>query len=142
MPLREAIHRFYSDIILDELQLMNKNPSYPNLTYNTFLYLSMIAYKKNCTASYIAKTLRVSNSAVTIKVNELIRQGLVQKTQNSNDKRVYYLSLAPKFAEDYWPEHRLDNAVCKFESNYTEEQVKMFCDMLNFITKVYLGEQE
>ena len=139
MPLREAIQRFYSDIILDELQLMSRNPSYPNLTYNTFLYLSMIAYKKNCTASYIAETLHVSKSAVTIKVNELIRQGLVQKTQSSNDKRVYYLYLAPK---DYWPEYRLDKAVCKFESNYTDEQVNMFCDMLNFITKVYLGEQE
>lgn len=140
MPLREAIHRFYTDIILHELQLMNKNPSYPNLTYNTFLYLSMITCKKNCTVSYIAETLHISKSAVTIKVNELIRQGLVQKIQSSSDKRVYYLSLDPKITEDYSPEHRLDKAVGTVESNYTDEQVKMFCDMLKFFTKVYLEE--
>lgn len=140
MLLREVIHGFYSDIILNELRLMNKNPSYPTLTYNTFLYLGMIVYKKNCTASYIAETLHVSKSAFTIKVNELIRQGLVQKTQSSSDKRVYYLSLAPEVTKDYWFEQHLVKAVCAIESNYTDEQVNMFCDMLKIFTKVYLEE--
>lgn len=141
--LLEAIERFYYDITLNELRLMNANTIYPNITYNSLLYLDLISYKENCTTSYLADVLHISKSAVTIKVNELIKQGLVIKTQSEKDRRVYFLSLNTDVDEDYKQyDKRLFNAVRALEKNFTGADLEKFCQMLDLIRANYLKEPE
>ena len=44
-----------------------------------------------CTVSTLANTLHITKSAVTIKVNELERLGMVTKTRSETDRRVIQL---------------------------------------------------
>lgn len=120
---------------------MNENTIYPNINYNTFLYLDLIAYKDNCTVSYLADSLHISKSAVTIKVNELIKLGLVTKTQSEKDRRVYYLSVSPEVAADNRQYgRRLSKAVRMLEERYGAKDLETFREMLNVLSASYLEE--
>lgn len=141
MSLLDALNRFYYDMSLDELRIMNRNTLYPNITYNSLLYMDLISYNAGCTVSFLAEALHISKSAVTVKVNELIRQGLVTKTQSEQDRRVYFLHVAPAVAEDYRQyDKRLYQAVGALEQRYSREQLDVFADMLELIRENYLEE--
>ena len=101
MKLQQAILQFYYDATLHELRLMNENTLYPDISYHSLLYLDLIAYRENCTASYLAQALHVSKPAVTANINELIAQGLVVKTQSRDDRRVNYSTLSEPIQADY-----------------------------------------
>lgn len=137
----EAIDRLYYNITLNELRLMNENTIYPNITYNSLLYLDLISYKENCTVSYLADALHISKAAVTKKVNELIKQGLVVKTQSEKDRRIFYLSIGPAIDEDF---NRYDKqfvgAVQFMEKDYSQAELDKFCQMLNQISDYYTKE--
>lgn len=138
MNLLKAIDRFYYDLTLNELRLMNENTVYPNITYNSLLYMDLIAYKKDCTVSYLADVLHISKSAVTIKVNELIKQGLVEKNQSQQDRRVHYLKLAPAAAADYKQyDRRLFKAVKLLSEQYDQKQLDTLCEMLQVVSICY-----
>lgn len=86
MELRRALDSFYYSTALCDLRLMNRQFIDENITYNSLLYLELIyAMDGRLTASKIAEMLCVSKPAVTLKINELIRQGLVVKTPDPKD---------------------------------------------------------
>lgn len=88
MELRRALDSFYYSTALCDLRLMNRQFIDENITYNSLLYLELIyAMDGRLTASKIAEMLCVSKPAVTLKINELIRQGLVVKTPDPKDRR-------------------------------------------------------
>lgn len=139
MNLAEALNEFYYDMSLNELRLMNENTLYPDISYNSLLYLNLIYYKGQCTASYLAEVLHITKSAVTIKVNELIRQGFVTKTQSEADKRVNHLALAPHIAEDFaLYDERLLKTMERIVPRYTGEELALFKGMLADIRKEYV----
>lgn len=138
MDLADALNKFYYDMSLYELRLMNNNTLYPDINYNSLLYLNLIYYNKDCTASYLADILHITKSAVTIKVNELIRQGFVTKTQSETDKRVKYLALAPDIAEDFaLYDERLLKTVEHIAPRYTKDELALLGRMLDDIRKEY-----
>lgn len=138
MQFSEAVSQFYFDITLNELRLMNQNTLYPHISYNSLLYLDIIAYKENCTVSYLARALHVSKPAVTAKVNDLMAQGLVEKHQSKTDKRVFHLTVSPAVREDY---HKYDlrqqNATRLVQAKYTPEEISLFTQMLDDLRKEY-----
>lgn len=143
MALFEAVDRFYYNLTLSELRSMNENTIYPSITYNSFLYLDLIAYKDRCTVSYLADALHISKSAVTVKVNELIRLGLVTKTQSEKDRRVYYLTVSSEVAADNRQyDKRLRGAVRTLERRYGEKDLEKFREMLDVLSASYLEEPE
>ncbi|MDL2237117.1 MarR family transcriptional regulator [Christensenellaceae bacterium OttesenSCG-928-K19] len=132
MKLRDALNKFYRDMSIGELQLMNSLDQYPNVTYNSLLYLDIISYRKDCTASYLSRVLHISKPAVTVKINELLRQGLITKEQSKEDKRVYYLSVDPKIRKEFNVYNKnLFYATDQIEKEYSQEQVMLFCEMLD-----------
>lgn len=138
MSLSEAINAFYYDMTLEELRAMNGDAVCPDISYNSLLYLDLIAYRENCTASYLAKALHISRPAVTAKVNELIRQGLVEKRQSPADRRVYYLSVKPHVAAEYSAiDRRVAYAVEKMESRFSSEAIGQFCEMMEAFAACY-----
>lgn len=141
MKLKNAISKFYFDMTINELRLMNSNISYPNITYNSLLYLDIITYKEKCTVSFLADALNVSKSAVTLKINELIKQGFVIKTKSTDDKRINYLTVKQEVIDEtkiY--DTMLYKAINSIEKDYSSQEVELFCDMLQLISKCFSEE--
>ena len=112
MELRRALDSFYYSTALCDLRLMNRQFIDENITYNSLLYLELIyAMDGRLTASKIAEMLCVSKPAVTLKINELIRQGLVE----------------PAYA---------DSIIEKIAEMFSEEDIEKFCQMLNVLSDV------
>lgn len=138
MKLKNTINQFYFDMTINELRLLNANIYRPNVTYNSLLYLDIIAYKKDCTVSFIAQSMNVATSAVTLKVKELIKNGLVFKKQSTTDKRVYYLFVNEEILNEYKIyDSSLESAINKIKSSYTAEQINTFCDILQTVSSYY-----
>lgn len=134
----KAIDRLYYNILLNELRMMNENTLYHNITYNSLLYLDLISYTENCTVSFLANALHVAKSSVTLKVNELMRQSLVEKKQSQLDRRVYFLSVKPEILEEF---KKLDQAtyyaVEQVQKQYKPEEINRFCEMLDRFSEHY-----
>ena len=63
--------------------------------YYVFDVISYQEQSGGCTVSRLAKTLHISNSAATMKVNELMHLGLVEKCAAKRTAVVVYLHLSP-----------------------------------------------
>lgn len=134
----EAIDRLYYNIILNELRMMNESRLYDNITYNSLLYLDLISYTENCTVSFLADALHVAKSSVTLKVNELIKQGLVEKTQSDKDKRFFYLTVRSEISEEFQKLDQATNyAVGQVQKQYSSEEIERFCEMLETFSSHY-----
>lgn len=135
MNLKEKMDRFYLDTIINELRLAN-NSSYQNITYNSLLYMDIIAYKKDCTVSYLAEALHVAKSAVTLKVKELEKLGLVFKEQSREDKRVHFLRVNQEVLDRYKEyDAVLYGALDEVEERYQPEQIQLLMDMFDIINQ-------
>ena len=139
MGLREMLDKFYYDIAISELRLMNSKKLDDKITYNSLLYLDLIAYTENCTVSYLAETLNIAKSAVTLKVKELEKLGVVEKTQSKQDKRTFYLSLTPKSAQIYeFYDSAFYGAISEIEHTYCSEDIEKFCEILGVASRHFL----
>lgn len=135
MNLKEKMDRFYLDTIINELRLAN-NSSFQNITYNSLLYMDIIAYKKDCTVSYLAEALHVAKSAVTLKVKELEKLGLVFKEQSREDKRVHFLRVNQEVLDRYKEyDAVLYGALDEVEERYQPEQIQLLMDMFDIINQ-------
>ena len=138
MNVKLALDQFYLDMITYELRMMNENSPGGNITYNSMLYLDLIAGTPQCTVSHLAELLHVAKSAVTLKVKELEKLGTVHKTQSETDKRVFYLSVNDEIAHQYQSfDAPINEAVAELKKQYTETEINQFCDMLTFFSKRY-----
>jgi DNA-binding MarR family transcriptional regulator len=63
------------------------------LTINQFRYIDAIAALGEPTITGIAERLNITKASVTAGVNKLVRLGYVTKTQSSQDRRVFHVSL-------------------------------------------------
>lgn len=138
MKLFQEIDSFYYNLALKNLRAMNKDNLYKNLSYNSLLYLEVILYNENCTPSFLADTLHVARSAVTVKVNELVSKGLVIKTANQTDKRVIHLRVSPEVLKDYEDiDATLLKATREIERDFSDSEVELFIHFLRIISKHY-----
>lgn len=142
MKLRKALDRFYYSTALCDLRLMNKRIVDEKITYNSLLYIELI-YTMNgtCTASKLAELLNVSKPGVTLKLNELIKQRLIIKTPDPNDKRKSYLSVNEDAVPQYKVFRRQDSeAVKRITERFTPEEIEKFCEMLDIISQINFEE--
>lgn len=135
MGITEKMNGFYYHMSLYELQLMNGSDYFNGLSYNSLLYINVIEQTKDCTVSRLAEMLHITKSAVTIKINELVRQKIVVKEQSTFDKRVFYLKLSPETDELMKNYDRIfQKAEAELRHKYTEEQLDLFGDILDTIS--------
>lgn len=142
MRLRKSLDTFYYSTALCDLRLVNKHFIDENITYNSLLYLELIfSMDGKCTASQIAELLHVSKPGVTLKINELIRQGLVTKTPDPNDRRKNYLSVNEEAIPKYKVYRRQDDvAIQRLTKKYSEDDIQKFCEMLDIISEINFEE--
>lgn len=142
MQLRKSLDTFYYSSALCDLRLMNKQFVDENITYNSLLYIELI-YTMNgtCTASKLAELLHVSKPGVTLKLNELLKQGLITKTQDSKDKRKNYLTVNEEAIPQYKVFRRQDSeAIKRITNRFTPEEIGRFCEMLDIISEINFEE--
>ena len=142
MNLRKALDSFYYSTALCDLRMMNKHFVDENITYNSLLYIELIfTMDGTCTASKLAELLNVSKPGVTLKLNELMRQGLITKTPDPNDKRKNYLSVNEETIPQYKVFRRQDSeAIKRITERYTPEEIGKFCEMLDIISGINFEE--
>lgn len=139
--LKESIDRFFYQITACELRLMNRKVLSDRITYNSLLYLDLISCMEPCTASQLAELLQISKPAVTAKLRELIQQGLVQKNQSPDDRRIYYLTLTPGAARTYrLYSEGLHRAAAAVSEQFSEDELCSFCRILDTLTSHYTEE--
>ncbi len=135
MDLSEAINRFYFEGTVNELRLMHSDVINSTVSYNSLLYLDVIAYTEDCTVSKLASLFNVAKSAVTQKVQSLIRQNLVIKKQSQEDKRVFYLYVNQDVLKEYYLYNEVRNkTVDEIEKKYSQQEIDAFCDMLGILS--------
>ncbi len=142
MNLRKALDTFYYSTALCDLRLMNKQFVNESITYNSLLYIELI-YTMNgtCTASALAELLHISKPGVTLKLNELLRQGLITKTPDPNDRRKNYLTVNEEAIPQYKVFRRQDSeAVRRITDRFTPEEIAKFCEMLDIISEINFEE--
>ncbi|MDO5717866.1 MAG: MarR family winged helix-turn-helix transcriptional regulator [Tissierellia bacterium] len=142
MDLRHSLNNFYYSTALCDLRLMNAKYLSENITYNSLLYLELIyCMDGKCTASQIADLLYISKPAVSLKINELIKQGLVNKKVNPKDNRQNLLSLNNDKVPQYKIyKHQDSLAVKRIEEKFSKEDIEKFCEMLDIITEINYEE--
>lgn len=139
--LQDTLNQFFYAITINELKFMNKQFHSLNITYNSLLYLDIISYTDNCTASFLADSLHISRSAVTIKVNEMVQQGLLIRQQSERDKRVFYLHLNDEIADIYRQyDKAMYQAIEAVNKTYSEQEIKSFCRIMSDIRRIYIKE--
>lgn len=133
MKLRDSLNRYYYDMTVGDLRQLSRTGG-GELSYNSIMYLDVISYQQlegGCTVSTLAETLSVSKSAVTIKVNDLARLGLVVKTRSQKDRRVIYLTVSETVAKALRAYDRpFERAAQSVESRFSKEQISLFCEIL------------
>lgn len=142
MDLRKALDTFYYSTALCDLRLMNRRFVDKNITYNSILYIELI-YTMNgtCTASKLAKLLNISKPGVTLKLNELLKQGLITKTPDPNDKRRNYLTVNEDAIPQYKVFRRQDSeAVRRITDRFAPEEIDRFCEMLDIVSGINFEE--
>lgn len=135
MELIHEMNYFYYKMALYELQIMNNKDYYNGLSYNSMLYINVIAQYRDCTVSKLSEALHVTKSAVTLKVNELVKAGAVHKVQSEEDKRVFYVRLSSKVERTLG---LYDDIFKKIEEDlqtkYTQEELRKFNQILHTIS--------
>lgn len=136
MDLLGEMNYFYYRSSMYELRLMSENEYYNGLSYNSMMYLNVIEQMRHCTVSKLAGALKVTRSAATLKVNELVRQGAVVKTQSEDDKRVFYLRLSPGMERTVGVYTRIfKNMEGALLQKYTPEEMALFAKILHDISE-------
>lgn len=136
MSFFKDLNYFYYKMSLYELQMANENNPYYNLSYNTLLYLNIISQTKECTITKIAEMLNITKSAVTIKVNELVKQNIITKIQNEKDKRIFYLSVTPEIKKTLNFYDNISKKIeMKLKEKYSKEEMEIFSKILHTISE-------
>ena len=140
MDVIKITNKFCNEYVLNELRLMSSDKFDCKITYNSLLYLELINCMENCTVSYIADSLKIARSSVTLKVNELEQLGLVTKKQSESDKRVFYLSVTD-LADAIF---EIDNkafikATREIESRFSKKEIENYTEILLIFIKHFKG---
>lgn len=90
--LIEFINTF--DLSLKKLQIeVSDDSGLSRLTVHQFQYVDAIHELGEPTITEIAERLHITKASVTNGIQKLIHMGFVLKTQSSEDKRVFHVSL-------------------------------------------------
>lgn len=100
MDLVKEINDFYYHMALYELQVMNGNDYYNGLSYNSLLYINVMEQMEECTVSKMADVLKITKSAVTLKINELVKQGVVVKKTERKRQAGLFSGVKPPYGAD------------------------------------------
>jgi DNA-binding MarR family transcriptional regulator len=135
MTFSETMNYFYFRASISELKLLNVSDYTLGISYHSMLYLNVIASVKGCTVSRLAELMQITKSGATLKVNELVKHGFVERTQSTEDGRVFFLTLTPKIAEVYEMfNHMGAEMERELRATYSKQEISLFLKMLRDVS--------
>lgn len=133
MDLVDSLKSLYREMSILELSSINSTEG--SLSYLDMLYLDMIYFTDDCTPSHIADTLKVARSAVTIRLNKLMKKGMIERTKSQTDGRVCYIRLTASTRKDYDDFfEQMRPSIDVLENEFTPEQIELFGKMMSRLT--------
>ena len=143
MDLRNSLNRYYYDTTVGDLRQLSRTDR-GALSYNSIMYLDVISYQQaqgRCTVSTLAETLRISRPAATLKVNELVKLGLVQKTRDETDRRMVRLSVTDMVARSLRAYDRpFERAARLVEEQFSPAEIETFCAILDAFSQEFVKD--
>ncbi|MBS4219540.1 MarR family transcriptional regulator [Bacillus sp. FJAT-49711] len=134
------MHGTKSISTLMSVQLMEE------LSLEQFSLVRLLYMKGPVRASELAEKQLVHKSAITVRVDKLVKRGLVERKRDEKDRRNIYLSLTKEGAELYKSiESKVNEFVEAIVKKIPEDEMESF---LNVYVKIadyienYKGEEE
>ena len=93
----------------------------PNISPMEVRVVMTIAGQTGCNANYIARLLQCDKAMVTRLLNDLVKKGLVIRTPDPEDRRIFSLTLTPEGGELY--------------QKTREKESQLFAEMLQGVTQ-------
>lgn len=137
--MEEAFYRFMKAIDLEQFNEMHKSDWGKEISYSDILYLFIINHKEKTTVSELSEQMSVSRPAVTQKINDLERLGLIEKIQSETDKRYFYISITDKVKKSS-QSTKTDKVLDVVKEKYSDEEITVFTDILNTMADYILEE--
>jgi len=132
----KSILHFFKVLDIHDLKATRHSSYYDNLSFNTSKYLNVISFSDRNTVSDIAQALGITKSAVTIKMNELEKQGLIKRVQSKDDKRIFYISLTDCVNNEWKKSDIIFDAMFEQTSkNFNQKDLDTFNDIVDFMAK-------
>ena len=92
MDLLKDMEKMYALIVANEYR-SSANDGNAGWGYSTLVYLSVIRSMESCTITQLAKTLHLSKSTVSLKVDAMENDGLLEKVRRIDDRRKVSIRL-------------------------------------------------
>ncbi len=132
--MEQAFFNFMVAIDMEHFNVMMNSEWGKDVSYINILYLIIIGHNEHVTVSELAQKLKVSKAAVTQKINELEQMELIEKQQLATDKRVYYITLAPKVKQPI-NESATNDLMKAVNDEFTADELAITAKVLEFLTK-------
>ena len=141
MDLRDALNQYYYDTTVCDLRQLSRTGG-GELSYNSIMYLDVISFQEadgGCTVGRLAKTLRISAPAATLKVNELSRKWGWLRSRAERDGSAGRLPACDKSGGRVPQKLRqpLERAAQAVERRFTADEIRAFCSILGTFTEEY-----
>ncbi len=132
----ELLLKYSKEIEIHDFKIQTQSTFFSKLSYSTRKYLSIISFSEYNTISSIAKMLGLTKSAVTLKMNELEKQGLVVREQCKKDKRVYYIRVSQGVKESWIESDKIfEKIIDKTKKKFSEKEIDAFFEVLKYFSK-------
>ena len=133
MGIQEPMRRFFQSYIVCDLRYFGESEQ--KLSYTDVLYVCLIAGNPKCTPSWIADTLGIARSAVTVRLKRLEKKGVIVRERSPDDGRVQFLNLSEDYRRDMDEMYSdIDDLDAKLRSRFTEDEIASFVRILDFIS--------
>ncbi len=132
----KAILKYIKEIEIHDFKIQTQSSFFSTLSYSTRKYLSILSFSEYNTISDIAGMLGLTKSAVTLKMNELEKKGLIIREQSEKDKRVYHIRV-PQIVKKAWKESDeiFEKITSKTGKKFSDKELNCFFDVLKYFTK-------
>lgn len=81
---------------IDNINTVLSTDQVGSFNMNDYYYLTVISQLENPNLGDVANKLKLTKPAISALVQRLIKNGLAEKIQSSEDKRVYHIALTEK----------------------------------------------
>lgn len=131
-----SMWRFFKVIGIHDLKSSHYSPHYGNLSFSTSKYLDILSFSENNTVSEIAQALGITKSAVTIKMNDLEKQGLIKRVQSKTDKRMFYISLTDNISDQFEKSDVIFEKIFEETSKkFSQDELEIFSNIVDFMAE-------
>lgn len=131
MKTFEKLFDIFDQACEKELKSKLFKTSLDHLTFSHYEYLYKIENMGQPTLSELADNLGISKPSVTVMVNKLIKEDLVEKVQSDSDKRVFHVQLSKLGSDLVGLEKKAFISITKdLLNNLNDQEQKTLKDLL------------